>query len=216
MSDRLVDILPAMSALNAADMGRMNGIVSSYVALPPLVCKNVQDLFFCQFRILPLLIVFAALLSEAVSVVVSLRSYSQMFWVNAWRIIADVHHYQSFRNRTVMLLVKITMGANRYFSRKKNNAVSIAVFCSAPFPTSRIFFDVTEIGNIAWTKNRKFVQPTVFLHLIVMRAAQLPTNSHRFAQNALDAILRLIRHIGSSRKEMMGALYVTPMEVANV
>ena len=126
----------------------------------------------------------SSILSRRVSVVFSFSTNAQMGRVDARRVVASVHNDHACWDRANVKLIRVTMSANRFFSRHQKNAISVSVARSAPFPATAYFFK-TIFKYISRADLRVFMQSIGLTNTHITSPAQFPSNG--FFCSALDA-----------------------------
>lgn len=118
----------------------------------------------------------SSVLLRRISVIFGFSTNPQMSRINAWGVIANVHNYFISGNRPNVKLIRVPMGANRFFAGKKKDAVAILVARSLPFPTTVAFLKAL-LKNIVRGKQRVFVQLISGFGSRVTPPAQFSANS---------------------------------------
>lgn len=124
-------------------------------------------------------------LLRRVLVVLSLGAYAKVRRIYAWRVVAGVHDDLPLWNRSYEKLIRVAMGADRYFAGKKENTVAVPILRARPKPASISLFDagfkyVIRAGEFVFSNC--LVRPC----FAVAAAAQFPANN--FARTAFDAL----------------------------
>jgi len=184
----------------------MNTVFSSQITHSFGASAYFRNLFIGQSSIPVSASFWSAAFYHAIFVVIRSCSQLKMGWINAPRIVTNVHHYFPFRYATTKLFIRKSMSAHGLLSWHKHNAVSVSVPRSSPFPTSIISFFVSVAENIGWPNNRKFVKAIVPPHPIVVIPAQLSSDRWLAAQHARKRTACSIGH---------SILYAFTMEVAS-
>lgn len=139
-------------------------------------------------------IVMPSLFSR-VGIVFGFGSNLQMRRVNTRRVVAGVHDDHSFGYRPNMVLIRVPMGAYRFFTGKQEDAVSVPVSGALPFPTTVCFFK-SVFKHIRRAKQCIIVKTVGFALLVVASSAQLSRNGFRiFALNATESNNGLVSHV---------------------
>jgi hypothetical protein len=115
-------------------------------------------------------------LFSRVGIVFGFGSNPQMSGVNARRVVANVHDDHSFGYRPNMVLIRVSMGAYRFFTGKQEDAVSVSVPVPLPFPTTFRFLK-SALKHIRRAKQRITVKTVGFARSVVASPAQFPRNS---------------------------------------
>lgn len=149
---------------------------------------------------------------RSIGVVFGFGSNAKMGWINAGRVVANVHNHLIIGDRPNVKLVRIPMSANRLFAGKKKNAVTIAVTGAFPFPTA-IGLVKAALKHIVRAKQCVFAKAIGFTCLVVATATQFPR--YGFFVSTLNA-RKLGRRLVSHRLPPTPRLYDLNEVLANV
>lgn len=90
-----------------------------------------------------------------VGIVFGFSADAKVRGVDARRVVASVHNHFIIGDRPNIKLIRVPMSANRLFTGKKKDAVTVTVTSAFPFPTTVCFFKAA-FKNIIRAKNRIF------------------------------------------------------------
>lgn len=123
-------------------------------------------------------------LFSRIGVIFGLGANAQMGRVDARRVVAGMHDDHAFWDRANVKFIRVPMSANRFFSRHKQNSVSVSIAVALPFPAAFSFLK-TILKHISRAKNRVFMQSVIFGNTRVTTAAQF--SAYRFSGPTLNA-----------------------------
>lgn len=189
----------SIAPLSSVDVGNRGGVDSKPAGNDVLPNSCAQKFFdfpnLSNVNPRPVVIVaqWFASLALFVLVVVVARSHAQMSRIHAGRVVARVHDDKPVRDRAMNSFKRISVGANRLFSRHQKNTVAVTVSGAIPIPAP-VCSLVPRVEHVFGSEHWKFMQPPTLVKPHIVPPAKLSANSRTLAKQTLDRASALISH----------------------
>lgn len=156
-------------------MALANSVLSSQFPLRLFARSNCADIIIRQPTFPMVKAVVMAMFDTCVFVIVILRSYAKMLWIDARRIVAGVHNYLSGRDSSDEIFVGISMGSDLSFAWHQKNSIAIGIGRSSPKPACGRF-SYAPLKHIFMRQHREFIKRVIPGVPLVTRSAQFSAN----------------------------------------
>ena len=170
----------------------MNPILFGNNTLTLGALPNVCNILFRKSAVPMIQSVIMSTFISCISIVFGFCSYFKMFWVYAWRVVAQVHNYLAIRYFANKMLIRKSMRPHLVFTTT-NNSIPVTIFSSVPNPASISFIDFC-CKRFLYGYRRIQMQFVFCSSLVVMKAAQMASNGFIAAKAAWDRCFNLVSH----------------------